>query len=1193
MNRIAVLLILVLVSAAAHATTIVMPTDEQLIEKTPIIVSGTVLWTGTADRDGTIWTDTRVAVTRTIKGRTENTITIHQIGGIEGNRITKIFGAPEFTEGERVLLFLEPSPQGGYRVMDLFAGKFGEGRMLDGRRLWLRHDTSQEVTFLDANLRDAEPRNIQRDAAAFEAFITDRVAGRPGHNIYQIENPVLQSADGSGRIRSNFTLISEPNVYRWARFASNQHATWYHGGTQPGYSGNGVGELQTAMAVWTGYGEAKILYSYSGAINVAMKGLTARNGVNEVLFGDPLNEIAGSWNPATGGVVGQGGFNGVEGSANFTATFQADPSHPAGNIQAWAIVEANLTIQNGVSPSNGISSNRFAEIIAHEFGHTLGFGHSASGDALMYASVTGLGPSLRSDDAVAARWLYPNGGGTTNPTAPAAPSNLIAVVSGGNVDLSWSDNANNETAQSLYLAQGSGPFSHFGNLAANATATRITPGAGSYRAYLVASNAAGNSPQSNVATFTVAAPPAAAITMTPSSGNAGVTNFTFYDESTGTVTSRLWQFGDGGTAMTSVASHTYAASGQYTITLTVYGPGGSSSATKNVVISGPLNPIFTWSPTVPAPNDTVQFTDQSGGAPTSWQWQFGDGTGSTSQNPTRKYAAAGAYTVTLTVFRNNTSASTTRTITVANSTGGTQLPIAAFDIATSTPAPGTPVAFTDRSTGAPTSWQWQFGDGGTSSSQNPTHVYAAPGPYTVTLIASNSKGSSSLSKQIQVSSIVPYRSLISAAAQTNGLGGTSWRTELSLLNAGLEGADVTLRFLPTMAEKSIYLAPRQSVTYANTLVEAFGISAGAGAVTIDASSAGSSAQLRVTSRTFTAGTSGTYGQQVPGLQSEQLAKTLYITGIQNNSGFRSNIGLVNRAAAELTVTLTLYSRTGSTIATKNVALPARSFQQSALWALFPEVQGQSHSALTMKVATNTADAVSGYASVVDNRTQDPVYIQAVPATVGNSLTIPVVGRTPGANSTFWRSDVTLFNPSTNDLRVTLRYGNAERTLVLDGRDTEVLDDILSAFDLTSGSGPLLVSWEGDGPVVTSRTYTTTEGGGTFGQSIDPMGSLKRTMFVPGLRNDGSFRSNIGFVNGGDETETFSVIILSPSGTELARSMVTLGPKAQVQQSVSSLFPNVNSSSFTLMMEGDANAQLFAYGSMVDNASGDPVFFAGQ
>ena len=180
-------------------------------------------------------------------------------------------------------------------------------------------------------------------------------------------------------------------------------------------------------------------------------------------------------------------------------------------------------------------------------------------------------------------------------------------------------------------------------------------------------------------------------------------------------------------------------------------------------------------------------------------------------------------------------------------------------------------------------------DGSQSTLQHPTHIYGAPGMYTVTLTAWNAAGSSQITKQLEVSSLVPYRGLISAAAQTNGLGGTSWRTELSLYNAGLEGATVTMKFLPSMASKSVYLAPRQSVTYANTLLDAFGLESGAGAVTIDAESAASSAQLRVTSRTFTGGAKGTYGQSVPDVQSAQLGRTLYITAMKSSAAFRTKV----------------------------------------------------------------------------------------------------------------------------------------------------------------------------------------------------------------------------------------------------------------------------------------------------------------
>jgi PKD repeat protein len=78
---------------------------------------------------------------------------------------------------------------------------------------------------------------------------------------------------------------------------------------------------------------------------------------------------------------------------------------------------------------------------------------------------------------------------------------------------------------------------------------------------------------------------------------------------------------------------------------------------------------------------------------------------------------------------------------IAGGGGGGTAPTAAFSgTPTSGSAPLT-VSFTDLSTGSPTSWAWTFGDGGTSTAQNPSHTYSEPGTYTVTLTATNAYGS--------------------------------------------------------------------------------------------------------------------------------------------------------------------------------------------------------------------------------------------------------------------------------------------------------------------------------------------------------------------------------------------------------------------------------------------------------------------
>ena len=78
-------------------------------------------------------------------------------------------------------------------------------------------------------------------------------------------------------------------------------------------------------------------------------------------------------------------------------------------------------------------------------------------------------------------------------------------------------------------------------------------------------------------------------------------------------------------------------------------------------------------------------------------------------------------------------------------------PTASF---TATPTSGTaPLAvnFTDTSSGSPTSWAWNFGDGATSSSRSPSHTYSNTGTYSATLTATNALGSTSASQTITVS----------------------------------------------------------------------------------------------------------------------------------------------------------------------------------------------------------------------------------------------------------------------------------------------------------------------------------------------------------------------------------------------------------------------------------------------------------
>lgn len=140
----------------------------------------------------------------------------------------------------------------------------------------------------------------------------------------------------------------------------------------------------------------------------------------------------------------------------------------------------------------------------------------------------------------------------------------------------------------------------------------------------------------------------------------------------------------------------------------------------------PFNAGFTVSPSVLCADAPVLFTDISTGPIASYFWNFGDGTTSTQQNPSNSFAA-GTYTVQLIVTNAGGSCTDTfqQTIIVQPNI------VVGFTVQDPPYCVGAPVQFTDGSSANPSVWTWDFGDGGTSDLQNPSHIYANPGSYSI------------------------------------------------------------------------------------------------------------------------------------------------------------------------------------------------------------------------------------------------------------------------------------------------------------------------------------------------------------------------------------------------------------------------------------------------------------------------------
>jgi alpha-amylase len=148
--------------------------------------------------------------------------------------------------------------------------------------------------------------------------------------------------------------------------------------------------------------------------------------------------------------------------------------------------------------------------------------------------------------------------------------------------------------------------------------------------------------------------PTANFTANPTNG-ASPLSVMFTDLSTGTITNRSWDFGDGNTSAVASPIHAYSTAGIYSVALTVSGPGGSNLlflanyiTVTNVIPAAPVA-AFTASPTNGAAPLLVDFTDASTGIITNYAWNFGDGNVSVAVSPTHAYSAASVYSVALTV----------------------------------------------------------------------------------------------------------------------------------------------------------------------------------------------------------------------------------------------------------------------------------------------------------------------------------------------------------------------------------------------------------------------------------------------------------------------------------------------------------------------------------------------------------------
>lgn len=176
---------------------------------------------------------------------------------------------------------------------------------------------------------------------------------------------------------------------------------------------------------------------------------------------------------------------------------------------------------------------------------------------------------------------------------------------------------------------------------------------------------------------------------------------------------------------------------------------GISSAGNIVSVSGIIESPpgiiadFSATPTSGTSPLLVRFTSLSSGTVSSYAWDFeNDGiVDSRVKNPIKVFRNSGNYTVRLTV-KGPEGTSTEIKEDYISVKEKSKPPVARFSQDMRVGFPPLTVHFTDRSRNNPTSFSWTFGDGTSSSDQNPVHTYTRAGVYRVTFVVSNENGSS-------------------------------------------------------------------------------------------------------------------------------------------------------------------------------------------------------------------------------------------------------------------------------------------------------------------------------------------------------------------------------------------------------------------------------------------------------------------
>ena len=595
----AVVSIILSCGSSALSTTFVVASDDTLIIEARAIVRGKVLSVTSqldAEQDR-VFTYVTLRVNEILKGQIlGRKITIKEPGGEVGNRGSLVFGTPQFSRGEKVLLYLDTWADGSLRVHQMFLGRFSiVPEAGTGKLVVTRNTPDIGVDMMDQTA--SAPVTNMMELSKYTEMVRARLAINADRaRQFETSNygvaPILERPPeyspetGRGNIEPQFHLWNPPT--RWFEADSGQPVV-FKTNTDLAPNSQVLNDVAAAINAWSTVPGCSLRVADGGTTTGC--GVFVVDGENTISF----NNCDGYFPP--GGACGSGII-----AITSIARYDRTRTVIVNGVSFNKALESNLSF-NPAAACFFADHCKLQEVATHEMGHALGLHHSwdpsfggspSASDAFatMYyvAHFDGRCASLKTDDVDGITFIYPGAGGGPPPLTVATsslPSGSLGAAysqtlaaTGGTAPYSWS------------ILPGAGSLPAGLSLSSGGSISGTPSIAGTFN-FTVQLNDSGSHTAQKALSITITPPALEIITLSVPTARKG-TAFNYQLAATGGTPSYTWSVSSGSLApglslatTTGVISGTPSLSGNFGFTVDVT---DSESRTASKALSIQVTP---------------------------------------------------------------------------------------------------------------------------------------------------------------------------------------------------------------------------------------------------------------------------------------------------------------------------------------------------------------------------------------------------------------------------------------------------------------------------------------------------------------------------------------------------------------------------------------------------------------------------